>query len=206
MLSRIVTIGAKLRGRATRTVFDSAIHQYLRCLHETAADGLQRRWYRAQFALAWPGRVSEILVDSGGVGHGVHDARTDARRVVADIGREHATTIYARVEPRSDSSLRWEGRLLLARASAENRCGTLHPQRPPQSAIARRRGRRQVDADLARNGQGRRAGLASGAVNRRRGGGVGDRARRASPGPRERRCPALRRQRSPPVRGRRDRA
>jgi phosphoglucomutase len=51
-------------------VFDSAIHQYLQCLHETAADGLQRRWYRAQFALAWPGRVSEILVDSGGVGHG----------------------------------------------------------------------------------------------------------------------------------------
>jgi hypothetical protein len=79
-LSRFVTIGAKLRGRATRTVFDSAIHRYLQCLHETAADGLQRRWYRAQFALAWPGRVSEILVDSGGVGHGVHDARTDARR------------------------------------------------------------------------------------------------------------------------------
>jgi len=71
-------------------VFDSAIHQYLQCLHETAADGLQRRWYRAQFALAWPGRVSEILVDSGGVGHGVHDARTDARRVVADVGRERA--------------------------------------------------------------------------------------------------------------------
>ena len=90
-LSRIVTIGAKLRGRATRTVFDSAIHQYLRCLHETAVDGLQRRWYRAQFALAWPGGVSEILVDSGGVGHGVHDARTDVRRVVADIGRERAT-------------------------------------------------------------------------------------------------------------------
>jgi hypothetical protein len=113
-LSRFVTIGAKLRGRATRTVFDSAIHQYLQCLHETAADGLQRRWYRAQFALAWPGRVSEILVDSGGVGHGVHDARTDARRVVADIGRSGRPTVYAGVEPRSDSSLRWEGRLLLA--------------------------------------------------------------------------------------------
>jgi hypothetical protein len=112
-----VTIGAKLRGRATRTVFDSAIHQYLQCLHETAADGLQRRWYRAQFALAWPGRVSEILVDSGGVGHGVHDARTDARRVVADIGRSGRPTVYAGVEPRSDSSLRWEGRLLLARVS-----------------------------------------------------------------------------------------
>ncbi len=27
------------------------------------------------------------------------------------------------------------GRLLLARASAENRCDTLHPQRPPQSAV-----------------------------------------------------------------------
>ena len=92
-------------------------------------------------------------------------------------------TVYAGVEPRSDSSLRWEGRLLLARASAENRCDTLHPQRPPQSAVARRRGRRQVDADSARIGQGRRAGLASAAVNRRRGGGVGDRARRASPVP-----------------------
>src|SRR6476619_6297481 len=89
--------------------------------------------------------------------------------------------VYAGVGPRSDSSLRWEGRLLLARASAENRCGTLHPQRPPQSAVARRRGRRQVDADLARNGQGRRAGLASAAVNRRRGGGVGDRARSERP-------------------------
>jgi len=62
-------------------------------------------------------------------------------------------TVYAGVEPRSDSSLRWEGRLLLARASAENRCDTLHPQRPPQSAVARRRGRRQVDADSARIGQ-----------------------------------------------------
>jgi len=152
-LSRIVTIGAKLCGRATRTVFDSAIHQYLQCLHETAADGLQRRWYRAQFALAWPGRVSEILVDSGGVGHGVHDARTDARRVVADIGPGAGAMIYARVEPRSDSSLRWEGRLLLARASAENRCDTLHARRPPQSAVARRRGRRQVDPDSARIGQ-----------------------------------------------------
>ena len=49
--------------------------------------------------------------------------------------------------------LRWEGRLLLARASAENRCDTLHPKRPPQSAVARRRGRRQVDADSARIGQ-----------------------------------------------------
>ena len=78
-MSRIVTIGAKLCGRATRTVFDSA----MQCLHETAADGLQRRWYRVQFALAWPGRVSEILVDCGGVGHG--------GRVVADIGRERAT-------------------------------------------------------------------------------------------------------------------
>jgi hypothetical protein len=67
------------------------------------------------------------------------------------------------------------------RASPENRCDTLHPQRPPPSAVARRRGRRQVDADSARIGQGRRAGLASAAVNRRRGGGVGDRARRASP-------------------------
>ena len=72
-------------------MFDSAIHQYLQCLHETAADGLQRRWSRVQFALAWPGRVSEILVDCGGVGHGVHDARTDVRRVVADIARERAT-------------------------------------------------------------------------------------------------------------------
>jgi hypothetical protein len=75
-------------------------------------------------------------------------------------------TVYAGVEPRSDSSLRWEGRLLLARASAENRCDTLHPQRPPQFAVARRRGRRQFDADSARIGQGRRAGLASVAVNR----------------------------------------
>ena len=143
-MSRIVTIGAKLCGRATRTVFDSAIHQYLQCLHETR---------RAQFALAWPGRVSEILVDSGGVGHGVHDARTDARRVVADIGPGAGAMIYARVEPRSDGSLRWEGRLLLARASAENRCDTLHARRPPQSAVARRRGRRQVDPDSARIGQ-----------------------------------------------------
>src|SRR6478672_5253351 len=59
--------------------------------------------------------------------------------------------VYAGVEPRSDSSLRWEGRQ--ARASAENRCDTLYPQRPPQSAVARRRGRRQVDADSARIGQ-----------------------------------------------------
>ena len=61
--------------------------------------------------------------------------------------------VYAGVGPRSDSSLRWEGRLLLAQASAENRCDTLYPQRPPQSAVARRRGRRQVDADSARIGQ-----------------------------------------------------
>ncbi len=82
MLSRFVTIGAKLCVRAIRTVFDSAIHQYLQCLHETR---------RAQFALAWPGRVSEILVDSGVVGHGVRDVLNDARRVVAGTGRERAT-------------------------------------------------------------------------------------------------------------------
>jgi len=68
----------------------------------------------------------------------------------AGSGRQ---TVYAGVEPRSDSSLRWEGRLLLARASAENRCDTLHARRPPQSAVARRRGRRQVDPDSARIGQ-----------------------------------------------------
>ena len=68
----------------------------------------------------------------------------------AGSGRQ---TVYARVEPRSVSSLRWEGRLLLARASAENRCDTLHARRPPQSAVARRRGRRQVDPDSARIGQ-----------------------------------------------------
>jgi hypothetical protein len=181
-LSRFVTIGAKLRGRATRTVFDSAIHQYLQCLHETAADGLQRRWYRAQFALAWPGRVSEILVDSGGVGHGVHDARTDARRVVVGTDRKRATNGLCRWRA-PDQIVLCDGKGVCCwpRASPENRCDTLHPQRPPPSAVARRRGRRQVDADSARIGQGRRAGLASAAVNRRRGGGVGDRARRASP-------------------------
>ena len=123
----VVTIGAKLRGRATRTVFDSAIHQYLQCLHETAADGLQRRWYRAQFALAWPGRVSEILVDSGGVGTAsmmLEPTPGVSSPALAGSGRQ---TVYAGVEPRSDSSLRWEGRLLLARASAENLCDTLHP-------------------------------------------------------------------------------
>jgi hypothetical protein len=80
--------------------------------------------------------------------------------------------VYAGVEPRSDGSVRWEGRLLLARASAENRCDTLHPKRPPQSAVARRRGRRQVDADSARIGQAAAQGWRVLLVNRHRGGGA----------------------------------
>ena len=143
-MSRIVTIGAKLCGRATRTVFDSAIHQYLQCLHETR---------RAQFALAWPGRVVKSW--------STPEAWVTASMMLEPMPGVSSPTsagsgrpmVYAGVEPRSDSSLRWEGRLLLARASAENRCGTLHAQRPPQSAVARRRGRRQVDADSARIGQ-----------------------------------------------------